>query len=110
MGSGDALPTSELDIKGTYILAASGANAKAIAPEGERHTAFTGSLPRLLTSGIEGNREFLCVSDLYRNLREDLIARSLPEPRQRPVDSIDMLAFARNPRRRADDAVSLGTS
>jgi uncharacterized caspase-like protein len=96
MGAGDAAPAGELDIKGTYVLTATGMTDKAIAPEGDRHTAFTGALLRLLRDGIDNGREFLCVSDLHPHLADELRARSLPQPRQRPVDSIGSLAIARN--------------
>ncbi len=51
--SGDQTPTGELDIQGTYILTATGTSQKAIAPIGERHTAFTGALLRLLGDGLD---------------------------------------------------------
>jgi hypothetical protein len=96
MGTGDLAPVGELDIKGTYILTATGLSDKAIAPQGDRHTAFTGALLRLIHDGIDNGREFLCVADLYPQLVSELRSRNLPQPRQRPVDSIGSLAIARN--------------
>ncbi|MFI5898523.1 Clp protease N-terminal domain-containing protein [Actinoplanes sp. NPDC051513] len=97
MNSGDQTPTGELDIRGTYVLTATGTSQKAIAPVGERHTAFTGALLRLLAQGLDNAGEFLHVADIYPRLAAELRSRRLPEPRQRPVDSISSLAIARNP-------------
>ena len=96
MGPGDAGAAGELDIRGTYVLTATGMTAKAIAPQGERHTAFTGALLRMLRDGVDNGREFLCVADLHPRLAAELRSRNLPQPRQRPIDSIGSLAISRN--------------
>jgi ATP-dependent Clp protease ATP-binding subunit ClpC len=96
MSTGDSAPIGELDIKGTYILTATGISEKAIAPQGDPHTAFTGALLRLMRDGINNGREFLSVADLHPHLAAELRSRNLPQPRQRPIDSIGSLAIARN--------------
>lgn len=96
MSSGAGNPVGELDIKGTYVLTATGTSEKAIAPPGDRNTAFTGALLDLLSKGAANGREFICVADLHPHLSQELRARNLPLPRQRPVDTIGGLAIARN--------------
>ena len=49
----------QVGIEGTYILTATAANAVALAPPGERYTAFTGTLLGLLNTGIPGGPELL---------------------------------------------------
>jgi ATP-dependent Clp protease ATP-binding subunit ClpC len=98
MSNEDAAPSGEVDIQGTYILTATAGNQKALAPDGDRNSAFTGALLRLIRDGIDNRREFIRIDEIHPFLAGDLKSRNLPVPRQRPVDSIGGLAFARNPR------------
>ena len=49
----------QVGIEGTYLLTATAANAVALAPPGERYTAFTGTLLGLLNKGIPDGPELL---------------------------------------------------
>ena len=53
---------------GTYLLTATAANAVALAPPGERYTAFTGALLGLLNTGIPDGPELLTFAQIYPRL------------------------------------------
>jgi hypothetical protein len=87
----------QVGIEGSYILTATPANAVALAPPGQRYTAFTGTLLDLLRTGIPGGRELLTFSDIFPELKRTLTSRQLPPPRQQGSDTISGLALTRNP-------------
>ena len=58
----------QVGIEGTYLLTATAANAVALAPPGERYTAFTGTLLGLLTAGIPDGPELLTFGEIYPRL------------------------------------------
>jgi peptide/nickel transport system substrate-binding protein len=87
----------QVGIEGTYILTATAANAVALAPPGQRYTAFTGTLLDLLRTGIPGGPELLTFAAIYPRLRFTLTSRQLPQPRQQGSDTIAHLALSRNP-------------
>jgi len=86
----------QVGIEGTYLLTATAANAVALAPPGERYTAFTGTLLGLLTKGIPGGPELLTFGQIYPRLQHALTSRQLPRPRQQGSDTIAHLALTRN--------------
>ncbi|WP_200308575.1 caspase, EACC1-associated type [Streptomyces adelaidensis] len=88
-------PADALNIRGTYILTSS-ANVPSYAPVGERYTAFSGELIRLLRDGLPAGPELLPLSDLYRPLCESLTRRGYPEPRQQSSDGHARLGLVRN--------------
>ncbi|WP_455430757.1 caspase, EACC1-associated type [Phytohabitans flavus] len=83
-------------IADTCVLTATTATRQALAPEGERYTAFTGELIRLLSTGLEDGPSVLDVGTLYAHLRQALIAKSLPEPDMRDRGLGARIAIARN--------------
>jgi Caspase domain len=87
----------QVGIEGSYILTATAANAVALAPLGERYTAFTGTLLYLLRTGIVSGPELLTFATIYPHLRFTLTNRQLPQPRQQGSDTIAHLALTRNP-------------
>jgi hypothetical protein len=86
----------QVGIEGTYLLTATAANVVAMAPPGERYTAFTGTLLGLLTKGIPGGPELLTFGQIYPRLQYTLTSRQLPRPRQQGNDTITDLALTRN--------------
>ena len=86
----------QVGIEGTYLLTATAANAVALAPPGERYTAFTGILLSLLTKGIPGGPELLTFGQIYPRLQYALTSRQLPRPRQQGSDTIGHLALTPN--------------
>jgi len=95
-GDADAI-IDEVGIEGAYLLTATGANARALAPPGERYTAFTGTLLNLLHTGIPDGPELLPLARLFPHLKAALTSRNFPPPRQRGTDTITHLALTRNP-------------
>ena len=85
-----------LGIEGTYVLTSAAANAVALAPQGEKFTAFTGELIQLLRTGVPGETDLLTFASLYRHLLDRMTSRGLPRPHQRGTGTADQLALARN--------------
>ncbi|MFI9453531.1 caspase domain-containing protein [Amycolatopsis sp. NPDC052450] len=69
-----------LNIAGTYVLAATPSTEMALAPPGQRNTAFTGALLHLLRNGIPGGREELTLGHIYSHLWTALNEQGLPLP------------------------------
>ncbi|MBD0738730.1 caspase, EACC1-associated type [Streptomyces sp. CBMA29] len=83
-------------IAGSYLLTASAATRKALAPPGETYTAFTGELIRLLDQGLPGGGSLIEVTSVYERLRGELLAKRRPLPQQRLSNTGRTLAIARN--------------
>jgi hypothetical protein len=86
----------QVEVAGTYTLAATSANATAAAPPGATHTAFTGELLSLLRNGIPGGPKLLTLGTIYRRLRHTMTIRGLPVPTQLGTDTAELLALTRN--------------
>ncbi len=70
MGAENAILRTELEaVEGTYAIAAAPANRVALAPEGARHTAFTGELIRILDEGVENGAAVIRLQEIYEALR-----------------------------------------
>jgi len=89
-------PAQQLVIEGTYTLASAPANRSAVAPEGERHTAFTGELISLLRSGDPAEGELLSVAAVFRKLVPALRSKGYPTPKQSNSGTASALALVRN--------------
>ncbi len=84
-------------IHGGYVLTAAGASEAALAPIGERHTAFGGELIRLLTEGDPDGPRDLTLQHVHAYLREMLPARGFPRPRRLATEAADGFVLAPNP-------------
>ncbi|MGW3961109.1 caspase, EACC1-associated type [Amycolatopsis sp. NPDC005003] len=84
-------------IHGGYVLTAAGANEAALAPVGERHTAFGGELIRLLTEGDPDGPRDLTLQHVHAYLREMLPARGFPRPRRLATEVAEGFVLAPNP-------------
>ncbi len=87
----------QVGIEGVYTLTATPRNAVALAPPGERYTAFTGALLDLLCGGIPGGPELLTFAAIFPRLKRTLISRQLPQPDQQNTGTIAHLALTRTP-------------
>ncbi|MBP2327652.1 hypothetical protein JOF56_008037 [Kibdelosporangium banguiense] len=86
---------SEVDIAGTYVLAAT--ENRALAPPGWRNTLFTGELLRLLWEGVAAEPGVLLTLDvLFREVRAAMSRHNWPEPRSNNRNSAAHLALAYN--------------
>ncbi|GAA4237166.1 hypothetical protein GCM10022254_48540 [Actinomadura meridiana] len=99
LGPGMSASTQIADqavVDGSHLLTATAATRKALAPLGERYTAFTGELISTLTEGVPNGPELLDMETVYRRLHARLAARSLPTPQQRNRNAGGLIALARN--------------
>jgi Caspase domain len=86
----------QLDITGTYVLTSTTATTIAHAPQGARHTAFTGELIRLLRDGDPEIPELVTLDHIYRATHRALTRQGLPSPQQRGSNATPRLALVRN--------------
>jgi predicted restriction endonuclease len=82
---------------GVYLLSSVGEKALAAAPEGEKYTAFSGELIKLLETGNPAEGEFLSLDSVFKSLKAELLNRNPPMiPQRRVRDFGDELTFVRN--------------
>ncbi|GAA5160381.1 MULTISPECIES: caspase family protein [Amycolatopsis] len=81
--SAQSAAAEQVEVAGTYILTSSQADRVSLAVPGERYTAFTGEVVRLLTEG-DGS---LTLHELDRQLRVALAKKGLPRPMARADDT-----------------------
>jgi Caspase domain/WD domain, G-beta repeat len=93
-------------IHGGYVLTAAARDESALAPLGERNTAFSGELIRLLNEGDAQGPESLRLRDAYAYLSHVLPARGFPRPRCQAREGIDGLVLASNPAYQPPEAPS----
>lgn len=86
------------NVQGSYLLSATSANERALAPEGERYTAFSGALLEFLRDGDAAAPPGLTLDDAYRYLARVLPSRGAPAPRRRLGGDAGGLVVAVNPR------------
>jgi len=96
MGDGQADLADRLEIDGTCVLTATARTRRALAPPGERFTAFTGELIAIIAGGIPDGPELLDMDILYGHLTTRLRAKSLPLPQRGQLDRGGDIALARN--------------
>jgi Caspase domain len=88
-------------VQGVYTLTATTRNHTAhVPPPDQQHlacTSFTGELRDLIRAGIPGKPPRLTLGDIYPVLRARLLARGLPPPNQRGIDTADKYLFTANP-------------
>ncbi|HSZ28505.1 MAG TPA: AAA family ATPase, partial [Pseudonocardiaceae bacterium] len=82
---------------GGYLLASAAREELALAPTGERHTAFTGELIRLLREGDPAGSRELTLDHLYRYLDRALPEQGRPRPRRYATGRTGELTLAPNP-------------
>ncbi len=98
MGTADAMLQAGIEeLEGSYVLASSGATEASAAPPGERYTAFTGALLRVLYEGVADAPGSLKLREIFRALRLVLASNpALPKPRQAAKGSASDINFAHN--------------
>ncbi|MDI3385218.1 caspase family protein [Streptomyces sp. B-S-A8] len=84
------LALGQTEVTGTYTLTSTTSTAPSHAPEGERHTAFTGALLDAL-----GRPEPLTLDEIHLHVDRALHGRGLPRPRRRSVGTTGSLALVR---------------
>ncbi|MDV9177668.1 caspase family protein [Streptomyces sp. W16] len=86
----------DLDIHGVHVLASASRDEASVAPPGERYTAFTGELIRLLRDGLPAAGDPLPLTALYTPLTQALKERGYPRPKQQGSDHYGELGLVRN--------------
>ncbi|MEU2395114.1 caspase family protein [Streptomyces sp. NPDC007369] len=94
-GEQDAL-AEQAAVEGAYVLTASPGDRRALAPEGERHTAFTGELLTILRDGIEDGPELIDLDTLCRTMEARLRAKNRPLPQRALERDMGRLKLVRN--------------
>ncbi|MFD8413427.1 caspase family protein [Streptomyces sp. NPDC059650] len=94
--SGGADLATHAKVEGICLLAAAHATALAKAEPGERNTAFTGELLRVLERGVVGGPALIDLNTLYEQARARLVARGLPEPQKSDLNTAGGLGVAHN--------------
>lgn len=92
----DAVFFNQIQVAGTYVLAASPGHGVAKVHPGHRFTAFTGELLRILRQGISGAESLLTLNSIYKHLQSSLRASGNPIPQQQITENADVMALARN--------------
>ncbi|MEU1341568.1 caspase family protein [Streptomyces sp. NPDC090075] len=87
---------AQAGIQGAYVLTASPKDHVALAPEGERHTAFTGELLHVLRQGVPDAPETLDLETVYRAVDHRLGARNRPRPQRSQENDVGRLPLVRN--------------
>ncbi|WP_159106983.1 caspase, EACC1-associated type [Streptomyces coelicoflavus] len=100
-GGGGAEFAKQAEIEGIGLFTAAAATRKALAPAGERHTAFTGELLNVLRLGDPKGSEYLDLNDVFLAVSHRLTERRkalplLPEPRLRTKALGSRIVLARN--------------
>ncbi|RLK54172.1 hypothetical protein CLV68_6175 [Actinokineospora cianjurensis] len=89
LGSALSSQVDELIIDGTYLLTSSPRDRVSLVLPGEEHTAFTGRLLRLLSTGIAGRGDHVTIDDVYHELLRIMTASGLPRPQKRATRAAD---------------------
>jgi hypothetical protein len=83
--------------EGTYVMTSSAETKPAMAPPGEKYTAFTGELLSVIEEGVPGGPDPLRMDVLFTEVRDRLAARTgIPAPQQRARNAGHAIALVRN--------------
>ncbi|MEU9168402.1 caspase family protein [Streptomyces sp. NPDC048420] len=94
--AGEEVLAAQAAVDGAYVLTASPRDRIALAPDGERYTAFTGELLAVLRGGIQNGPELIDLDTLYRVMEERLRAKNRPTPQRSQENGVGRLPVARN--------------
>lgn len=94
--SGDSAALEQVDVAGSYVLTSTTANQVSHAVPGERYTAFTAELIKLLSGSANPADEPLTLEGLYRPLKAAMARRGLPSPKASVVDTGSDLILRRS--------------
>jgi hypothetical protein len=97
MADPSSVVVGQLEIDGAYVLTSTGATETSRAPEGDRHTAFTGGLLEVIGKGVPNGRPFLTPGDLFEYTQKIMADHGWPQPSQSHENRIRELQLMRNP-------------
>ncbi|WP_269582240.1 caspase, EACC1-associated type [Roseibium sp. Sym1] len=87
---------TQIDLKGTFAIAAVPSDKKALAPPGEKVTQFTGQLLDVLENGVEDAAELLTINQIFEELEVRMHRAAMPLPRRANTDDGSAFFLARN--------------
>ncbi|WP_405902952.1 caspase family protein [Streptomyces sp. NBC_00656] len=96
MATTTSVVAGQLEVAGTCTLASSPANRPSNAPDGARHTAYTGELLSFLRHGTADAAEYLTLQTIHEHLARALPRKGHPRPELRNTQTVGRLALARN--------------
>ncbi|MFE7379951.1 caspase family protein [Streptomyces zhihengii] len=96
LAGADQVLAAQAAVDGAYVLTASPRDRVALSPDGERNTAFTAELLRILRHGVPDGPDLLDLDTLYRVLRERLRSKNRPAPQRSQENGVGALPLARN--------------
>ncbi|WP_330318349.1 caspase, EACC1-associated type [Streptomyces platensis] len=83
-------------VEGACVLTATAGTRQALAPPGEKYTAFTGELIRLVEDGVPGRPALLSMAALFAELTAALTAKSRPLPQLSTRQTAGEICLFRN--------------
>src|SRR5215472_2363986 len=86
----------QVGVDGVYVMTSAPATSPSIAPHGDRYTAFTGGLLRILREGVRGASEVLTLDDVYDQILVAMARRGWPRPQRLGTNTVGRLAILRN--------------
>ena len=93
------------DVRGSYLMCSAAPNRKALAPNADVCTVFTGELVDVLRNGIPGATGLtLSLGAVFREVRRRLRRDNRPEPQEQDQNQVGDLRFAHNVAHRAKPA------
>ncbi|MFB9185888.1 caspase family protein [Dactylosporangium sucinum] len=106
---GDATRIADrVSIDASYVMTATAETRLALAPPGERYTAFTGELIDVLRNGLPNTAELLDMDGIYWQVLHNLTGKQRPTPQARARNRGHTIAIARNRGRLTADAAAPG--
>lgn len=95
MGPGGRL-AAHAAVEGAYLMTATAGTVAAAAPEGARHTAFTGALIETLRDGVPGGPAVLDTDTVFEAVDRALRARNQPIPQRASRSAGHRIPLVRN--------------
>ncbi|GLW92479.1 effector-associated constant component EACC1 [Actinokineospora globicatena] len=85
------------DVRGSYLMCAAAPNRKALAPNPDKCTVFTGAVVDVLREGVADEPgPMLSLGVVFREVRRRLHRERSPEPQQQDQNQVGDLPFAHN--------------
>lgn len=85
------------DVRGSYLMCSAAPNRKALAPNADVCTVFTGELVDVLRAGVPGEAGLaLSLGAIFREVRRRLRRDNRPQPQEQDQNQVGDLHFAHN--------------